>query len=260
MGDLVEVDVYSVDTESDVELDISDDAEQFTAPQPSILTREPFRPPHAGAWHASYSDCSVLSCGWHLKTNIGKQHWGCCYKVSRYAWCDVLGPLEQPPIPPPRPSPFHSVVGDVPRYVRWRQIIEDYKDMLPLMLAVIEDVAGVSLASVATGTRCFIDEPTRHSLPLTLRVCSRVIRSCSRLASLVYPGAFSLFTHLGVVYYGDELRAIAKQTGISVGKLALMQVAYEAFAFCTSIVVDTSATDPSQPPMVRATPNHKPWR
>eukprot|EP00026_Physarum_polycephalum_P009777 Phypoly_transcript_09913.p1 GENE.Phypoly_transcript_09913~~Phypoly_transcript_09913.p1 ORF type:complete len:398 (+),score=31.45 Phypoly_transcript_09913:75-1196(+) len=44
-------------------------------------------------------------------------------------------------------------------------------------------------------------------------------------------------THLGLVYYGKELKAIAEQSGIPLGKLVLMQLVYEACACCTSVVV-----------------------
>mmetsp|Transcript_138201 Transcript_138201/g.440886 ORF Transcript_138201/g.440886 Transcript_138201/m.440886 type:complete len:304 (+) Transcript_138201:64-975(+) len=49
-------------------------------------------------------------------------------------------------------------------------------------------------------------------------------------------------TKMGRVYYGEELQGIANVAGLSVGKVAIMQVAYEVFAACTSIVVDVDAS------------------
>jgi penicillin V acylase-like amidase (Ntn superfamily) len=36
--------------------------------------------------------------------------------------------------------------------------------------------------------------------------------------------------------FGEELKAVAEQTGLSVGRLVLLQLAYEASTCCTSIV------------------------
>lgn len=43
-------------------------------------------------------------------------------------------------------------------------------------------------------------------------------------------------TRLGLVYYGEELKGFAQETGIPLGKLVLIQFVYECFACCTSIV------------------------
>lgn len=42
---------------------------------------------HIGEWHSTFNDCDKLSCGWGLKTDIGKQHWGCCYSVEYDSKC-----------------------------------------------------------------------------------------------------------------------------------------------------------------------------
>lgn len=39
---------------------------------------------HKGEWHATYSDCNYAKCAWGLgASNIGSQHWGCCYSLDR---------------------------------------------------------------------------------------------------------------------------------------------------------------------------------
>ena len=43
-------------------------------------------------------------------------------------------------------------------------------------------------------------------------------------------------TQLGLVFYGEELKGFARETGIELGRLVLMQFVYECFACCTSIV------------------------
>jgi hypothetical protein len=217
--DVVSVDdcaTYSLDTQSDTEFLVScdDDQELLVSitdsssdnalamplgPNRVPSTCEAFHPPHQGTWHATFSDCSYIGCGWGLKSSVGHQHYSCCFATSRLAWCNKLGPLVNPPSLPPVASPLHSIQRDAPRYVvhldapvkfRWRQIIQDYMHRLPALLAVIDEVAGENMAAIGAG-------------------------------------AFTLFTHLGVVFYGDELRAIANQTKISLGKLAMLQVAYE---------------------------------
>lgn len=47
---------------------------------------------------------------------------------------------------------------------------------------------------------------------------------------------FSIFTTTGAVYYSQELQAVATQAEIPVGLLAIVQLSYEFFACCTSII------------------------
>jgi hypothetical protein len=49
---------------------------------------------------------------------------------------------------------------------------------------------------------------------------------------------FATAAKTGWVYYGDELKGIAKASGVPLGKVVLLQIAYEAFAACTSIVAN----------------------
>lgn len=38
---------------------------------------------HSGTWHATFSDCNYAACGAGLfPSNIGKQHWSCCYSTD----------------------------------------------------------------------------------------------------------------------------------------------------------------------------------
>lgn len=178
---------------------------------------------HAGNWHCAVTDCGVR-CAWGLgRKNVGKQHWSCCYSVDQDSECPKAKAEAPPPAPemPPRPSAHHGQTGDVPHYIvhldapaskRWAHVIEDFRDSLPVLLNFVDEVVG----SVAGG----------------------------------FGGAFfSAFTSLGIVFYKSELAAIAKQLGVSVGKLAMIQIAYEAFAFCTSIVTDVSKEDPQAGPL-----------
>lgn len=39
---------------------------------------------HSGQWHGSFSDCNYVKCGFGLgPTQIGLQHWGCCYGTDK---------------------------------------------------------------------------------------------------------------------------------------------------------------------------------
>jgi len=40
---------------------------------------------HSKPWHSTFSDCNYLKCGFGLGTEIGKQHWGCCYMTDQSA-------------------------------------------------------------------------------------------------------------------------------------------------------------------------------
>jgi hypothetical protein len=43
---------------------------------------------------------------------------------------------------------------------------------------------------------------------------------------------------MGIVYYSSELKAIAALSDVPLGELVLMNLGYELFAACTSIVVE----------------------
>jgi hypothetical protein len=43
---------------------------------------------------------------------------------------------------------------------------------------------------------------------------------------------------MGKIYYSKEIEGIAEAADIPVGKIAMLQIAYEVFAACTSVVVD----------------------
>eukprot|EP01087_Luapelamoeba_hula_P012980 TRINITY_DN3676_c0_g1_i1.p1 TRINITY_DN3676_c0_g1~~TRINITY_DN3676_c0_g1_i1.p1 ORF type:complete len:385 (+),score=27.58 TRINITY_DN3676_c0_g1_i1:450-1604(+) len=47
---------------------------------------------HVGAWHAQFGDCNYLKCGLGLKSDVGQQHWGCCFSTARNSVCPKSGP------------------------------------------------------------------------------------------------------------------------------------------------------------------------
>eukprot|EP00010_Vexillifera_abyssalis_P001685 CAMPEP_0201553204 /NCGR_PEP_ID=MMETSP0173_2-20130828/19503_1 /ASSEMBLY_ACC=CAM_ASM_000268 /TAXON_ID=218659 /ORGANISM="Vexillifera sp., Strain DIVA3 564/2" /LENGTH=508 /DNA_ID=CAMNT_0047963831 /DNA_START=44 /DNA_END=1566 /DNA_ORIENTATION=+ len=55
-------------------------------------------------------------------------------------------------------------------------------------------------------------------------------------------GMLKTYSKMGGVFYGTEIRAISKQTGIPLGQLVLLQIVYECFATCTSCVVEIDGT------------------
>jgi hypothetical protein len=59
----------------------------------------------------------------------------------------------------------------------------------------------------------------------------------------VATAAFSGLNKIGKIYYSEELQGIADASGIPVGKISLLQIAYEIFAACTSIVVNMEQPD-----------------
>lgn len=101
-------------------------------------------------------------------------------------------------------------VADVPRYVinldappedRWNDIIVAFREHLPAAVAMADQILGGAGSSVV--------EPVLSAL-----------------------------ARCGHVYYGAELKGIAKASGLPLGRVVMLQIAYEAFAACTSIVVD----------------------
>jgi hypothetical protein len=91
---------------------------------------------------------------------------------------------------------------DAPPGDRWNHVVAAYKDQLPAVVAMADDILGTGMgATIATS-------------------------------------AFATAANVGWVYYSEELAGIAKATGIPLGRVVLLQIAYEAFAACTSIVVD----------------------
>eukprot|EP01111_Echinosteliopsis_oligospora_P006314 TRINITY_DN20397_c0_g1_i1.p1 TRINITY_DN20397_c0_g1~~TRINITY_DN20397_c0_g1_i1.p1 ORF type:complete len:459 (-),score=104.22 TRINITY_DN20397_c0_g1_i1:23-1399(-) len=117
-----------------------------------------------------------------------------------------------------RPPP----VADVKRYAidldspvkeRWFHIIEEFKDQFVSVSEQIDKIFSEDLA-------------------------------LSPFIEKLISGFMAGVTHMGVVYYGKELKGISKYTGISLGKLVLMQLVYEASACCTSIVTTSSGGVP----------------
>lgn len=92
----------------------------------------------------------------------------------------------------------------------------------------------------APGTRWnHIVEAYKHKLPEVMRMIDGLM-GCRVVADGV-GGIFTAVTQSGNMYYHEEIAGIAKTTGLSVGKVAVMQIAYEVFAACTSIIVDVEA-------------------
>jgi hypothetical protein len=177
---------------------------------------------HLGKWHSAISDCS-LRCAWKLgRSNLGTQHYSCCYSTDKnnpscsknatHSFASAPVPKTSTPSSSSSSS-SSSIFGtrDCPKYIvdldspadkRWNQIVNDYADHLPNVVSMTEDILGSGCgASLATTV-------------------------------------FATAAKTGFVYYADELRGIAKASGVPLGKVVLLQIAYEAFAACTSIVVD----------------------
>ena len=65
----------------------------------------PFKNPkgecsHAGEWHATYENCNYAACGLGLfPSNIGKQHWSCCFSLDRNSNVCSKSGAHVPPMP-----------------------------------------------------------------------------------------------------------------------------------------------------------------
>jgi len=167
-----------------------------------------------GTWHSAYSQCSAacaLGLGWN---GLGKQHWSCCFSLEESSVCRKTKHLyECTPVLAGEVSEKLALgtKSDCPRYQinldddpknRWTQIIEAHREQLGMVLEIIEDIIGTGF---------------------TASVASQV---------------FNGLTKAGRFYYGAEIEGIAAAAKLPVGKVALIQIAYEVFAACTSIVAD----------------------
>ena len=90
---------------------------------------------------------------------------------------------------------------DAPPAERWAHIVRDFAELLPGVTSLADDILG--------------DTGSKIVEPLLATAAS-----------------------VGFVQYGDELRGVAKAAGVPLGRVVMLQIAYEAFAACTSIVVE----------------------
>lgn len=108
--------------------------------------------------------------------------------------------------------PRHMVNLDDPPELRWAGVMAAHLHQLPAVLETIEHVLGTGVGASLAST------------------------------------AFGGLTKAGKIKFGAELQGIAEAANLEVGKVALMQVAYEVFAACTSIVVDMDSEVLGQAP------------
>lgn len=97
--------------------------------------------------------------------------------------------------------PTYTVNLDKPARERWNHVVPDFKDKIPLATKLADEMMGQVIQSTL--------------VPLLTVACKT-----------------------GTALYSEEIRGIAEQTEISAGKVLLLQLAYEAFAACTSVVVN----------------------
>lgn len=166
---------------------------------------------HRGAWHSNFSDCSAR-CAWGLGVGrLGQQHWSCCFETDKEALCAKAQAHDFAPLlPAPDDDDAPMFARDCPRYVvdldappaqRWRHVVSDFAEQLPGVTSLANEILG--------------DMGSKAVEPLLAAAAT-----------------------VGFVQYGDELRGIAEATGLPIGRVVMLQIAYEAFAACTSIVVE----------------------
>jgi len=88
---------------------------------------------------------------------------------------------------------------------RWKDVVDRYKDRFP---RVIQEIDRILASSGYLGT-------------VALWLCN-------------------VFTFFGSIMYKEELKSIARMAGIPLNKLILMQICYEMFSACTSLVMKRS--------------------
>jgi hypothetical protein len=104
--------------------------------------------------------------------------------------------------------PRHVVNLDLPPGQRWDAIVPLYREHIPGVLGMIDDIVQSDFAI-------------------------KLVESCLKTA-----------VFFGSVMYSKELGRIAELVGVSIGKVILLQLAYEAFAACTSVVANGAPGHP----------------
>lgn len=98
--------------------------------------------------------------------------------------------------------PEFTIHLDYPPDKRWNKVIDHFKEYIPKAIEIAEDLLG------------------KHTVTLLQPI-------------------LNLATYSNGIMYKEELLSISKQTNINPGLLLLMQLVYEAFAACTSVIVKT---------------------
>jgi len=98
--------------------------------------------------------------------------------------------------------PQFTIHLDYPPDKRWNEVIEHFKEHIPKATKIAEEMLGKN----------------------TVRLLQPILNLATRSNSIMYK---------------EELLSISNQTNINPGLLLLLQLVYEAFAACTSVVVKT---------------------
>ena len=98
--------------------------------------------------------------------------------------------------------PQFTIHLDYPPNKRWNEVIAHFKEHIPKATKIAEDMLGEN----------------------TVRLLKPLLK---------------LATYSNGIMYREELLSISKQTSIDAGLLLLLQLVYEAFAACTSVIVKT---------------------
>jgi hypothetical protein len=120
--------------------------------------------------------------------------------------CEIPSDVKTPP--------YFVVDLDQPEISRWNHIIVLYIDQLHDVEKRIDSMVNQMIGS--------------WTAPLLEKVVTTIMAGITRL---------------GLVLYGEELEGFSKATGISLGRLVLIQFVYECFACCTSIVCRDPVTN-----------------
>ena len=178
---------------------------------------------HDGGWHGAFSDCSA-KCAWGLGSGrLGLAHWSCCCETDNSALC-ANPPAHSFAAAPPVPEDDSLFARDCPRYVvdldappeqRWRHVVAD------IGTRAIPSTPG------CTGT---------HLICLRFQYADRLLgvigladEILGDLGGKIIEPLLATAVSVGFVSYGDELRGVSEATGIPLGRVVMLQIAYEAY-------------------------------
>jgi|SRR3989338_817406 len=117
-----------------------------------------------------------------------------------------------------------SKKSDIPRFIinlednpkeRWKEVIEVYKEKIPKVISWMDEFLKGMVGEYMVG--------------ITKNLANNIIEKA---------------INMNCMCYSDDIRAISELSGIKMGLIGLMQITYELFACCTTLIAENKEGKP----------------